>query len=193
MLMRRASLPLLFLLADAGENQGAAAVAEQWRTGNNAPAIDPEAAFPTAQLAAELRAEDTRSAAPLIGSNVDAGADLAAELFAGELGPAFLRELSEATTGLPPSDPVHRKSLIARTLFIDRVVANATERGCRQIVLLAAGLDARAWRLPQLRDDSSMTVFELDVPAAVAYKKKHVHYLEGRTYPPPSGRRVVGT
>jgi len=52
------------------------------------------AAFPTAQLVAAMRSIDARSDDPhAIGSNVEGGGrDLAAKVFAGEVGFSFLRE-----------------------------------------------------------------------------------------------------
>jgi len=45
---------------------------------------------------------------------------------------------------------------------------NMLDAGCKQIVILAAGLDARAWRLPRL--DKSVKLFEVDIPRAFTYK-----------------------
>jgi methyltransferase (TIGR00027 family) len=71
-----------------------------------------------------------------------------------------------------------------RTEAIDAAVDAAVDRGTPQLVILGAGLDARAWRLPQL---SHMTVFELDHPATQADKRRRI----GDT--PPHARRVVFT
>ena len=38
--------------------------------------------------------------------------------------------------------------VVARTVFLDDLLAEAGRRGCRQVVLLGAGFDARAFRLP---------------------------------------------
>ncbi len=54
---------------------------------------------------------------------------------------------------------LHRAAMMAvRTLFIDEVIRDATPA---QVVILGAGLDGRAWRLPELRDS---VVFEVDHP-----------------------------
>jgi methyltransferase (TIGR00027 family) len=55
----------------------------------------------------------------------------------------------------------------------------ALDAGCQQFVILAAGLDARAWRLPRL--DKSITVFEVDCAKAHAYKAETLASLT----PPP--------
>ncbi|MCB0928237.1 MAG: SAM-dependent methyltransferase [Mycolicibacterium insubricum] len=51
-----------------------------------------------------------------------------------------------------------------RTRFIDDFLGTGAER---QVVLLAAGLDARAWRLPW---PAGVTVYELDQPGVLAFK-----------------------
>lgn len=56
-----------------------------------------------------------------------------------------------------------------RTAAIDAAVHRAVRGGVRQVVLLGAGLDARAWRLECLRE---AVVFELDHPASQAFKRR---------------------
>jgi methyltransferase (TIGR00027 family) len=63
---------------------------------------------------------------------------------------------------------------LARTLHIDRIVETEVEAGARQLVLLGAGLDTRAWRLRALR---GIRVFEVDHPATQAWKKARVARL----------------
>jgi methyltransferase (TIGR00027 family) len=58
-----------------------------------------------------------------------------------------------------------------RTRAIDDAIGEATTRGVRQLVVLGAGLDARAWRLPSLHD---AVVFEVDHPSTQAYKRTRV-------------------
>lgn len=55
-----------------------------------------------------------------------------------------------------------------RTRTIDDVIAAGITAGIDQVVVLGAGLDARAWRLPALRDT---IVFEVDHPATQAHKR----------------------
>src|SRR5690349_10656589 len=52
-------------------------------------------------------------------------------------------------------------AMAARTRFFDAFFQDATQAGIRQAVILAAGLDARAYRLDW---PVSMTVFEVDQP-----------------------------
>jgi methyltransferase (TIGR00027 family) len=57
---------------------------------------------------------------------------------------------------------------VIRTRFFDDYLAAATAAGCRQVMLLAAGLDTRAFRLawPQ-----RTRVFEVDLPDVLAFKE----------------------
>ncbi|MFI7000695.1 class I SAM-dependent methyltransferase [Nocardia sp. NPDC050175] len=47
--------------------------------------------------------------------------------------------------------PGPRPSAVARTRLIDDTVAQLVDDGVRNIVILGAGFDSRAWRLPELR------------------------------------------
>jgi methyltransferase (TIGR00027 family) len=61
-----------------------------------------------------------------------------------------------------------------RTSTIDAAVRSAVTRGTTQVVVLGAGLDGRAWRMPELKGSR---VFEVDHPATQAYKRRHVTVL----------------
>jgi methyltransferase (TIGR00027 family) len=63
------------------------------------------------------------------------------------------------------------KMMVARTIAIDEAVRDA---GSPQVVILGAGLDGRAWRMPELRD---VTVFEVDHPASQQDKRARVDPL----------------
>ena len=65
--------------------------------------------------------------------------------------------------------PGVRTSAVARTRFIDDRVDRSVARGIRQVVMLGAGFDARAYRLPSLRD---CIVFEVDHPDTQARKRR---------------------
>src|SRR5262245_27224325 len=58
--------------------------------------------------------------------------------------------------------PGARTSAIARTRLIDDWTNDGIAGGAAQVVILGAGFDSRAWRLPAL---GKATVFELDHPA----------------------------
>ncbi len=61
--------------------------------------------------------------------------------------------------------------MAVRTLFIDEVVREAMPP---QVVILGAGFDGRAWRLPELRDT---VVFEVDHPDTQREKRERVGSL----------------
>ena len=55
-----------------------------------------------------------------------------------------------------------------RTRFFDDYLLGAAAAGCRQVVLLAAGLDSRAFRLPW---PAGVRLFELDLPDVIGFKE----------------------
>jgi methyltransferase (TIGR00027 family) len=61
-----------------------------------------------------------------------------------------------------------------RTLAIDAELCAAIERGATQVVILGAGLDGRAWRMPEL---ARAVVFEVDHPATQADKRTRARAL----------------
>jgi methyltransferase (TIGR00027 family) len=81
--------------------------------------------------------------------------------------------------------PGARTSAVARTRFIDERLGKAVSAGARQIVILGAGFDARAYRLPICRD---CAVFEVDHPATQARKRR---LLEGALGTVPRNVRFV--
>lgn len=66
-----------------------------------------------------------------------------------------------------------------RTAAIDTAVRGAIVGGARQLVILGAGYDGRAWRIPEL---AGVRVFEVDHPATQASKR-----ARAKTLPPPVG------
>ncbi|MFJ4656960.1 SAM-dependent methyltransferase [Nocardia sp. NPDC088792] len=70
-----------------------------------------------------------------------------------------------------------------RTRFFDEYLRDAT-RGIRQVVIVAAGLDTRAFRLGW---PSDVTVYELDSAEVLGFKQR---VLDGRSAK-PEGRRVA--
>jgi methyltransferase (TIGR00027 family) len=64
--------------------------------------------------------------------------------------------------------PGARTSGVARTQFIDDAVATALEGQLEQFVVLGAGFDSRAYRLPNLR---KVVVFEVDHPDTLSRKR----------------------
>jgi methyltransferase (TIGR00027 family) len=76
--------------------------------------------------------------------------------------------------------PGVRTSAVARTRYIDDVVADALRAGAEQVVILGAGYDARAYRVAGM---PRATVFEVDHPATSARKRAAVAAAVG-TVPP---------
>jgi methyltransferase (TIGR00027 family) len=61
------------------------------------------------------------------------------------------------------------QGMAVRTRHFDRLFTDAAADGGRQAVILAAGLDARAYRLPW---PDGTTVFEVDQPEVIEFKAK---------------------
>ncbi len=83
----------------------------------------------------------------------------------------------DAAGGVGPDPTPERKASItnyaaARTKWFDEFFIAAGSAGITQVVILAAGLDARAWRLPWLSDT---VIYEVDQPKVLAFK---AHTLE---------------
>ena len=73
------------------------------------------------------------------------------------------------TSGGEPSREQLRFHIVMRTRFFDEYLLDACARGCRQVVLLASGLDARAFRLAW---PAGTSLFEVDLPAMVSFKRR---------------------
>ena len=61
-----------------------------------------------------------------------------------------------------------------RTAAIDTAVRESIARGAKQLVILGAGYDGRAWRMKEL---AALKVFEVDHPATQGDKRKHLSEL----------------
>lgn len=72
-----------------------------------------------------------------------------------------------------------------RTKFFDDFFESATRAGAKQAVILAAGLDARAYRLDW---PAGTTVYEIDQPAVLEFKDK---VLSENAAKPTAQRRTV--
>jgi methyltransferase (TIGR00027 family) len=123
----------------------------------------------TALGVAAARAAETESDDPLI-SDPYARAFLQA---AGEgmwswfAAPDLPEQLTEAEPDLKSRMQGMVDYLAARTAFFDKFFLDATRAGVRQVVVLAAGLDSRAWRLAW---PAGTTVYELDQPRVLDFK-----------------------
>lgn len=78
-----------------------------------------------------------------------------------------------------------RDMMAVRTRFFDDFFVAATNEGIRQAVILASGLDARAYRLPW---PAKTTVYEIDQPQVIEFKTKTLADLGAA---PTADRRAV--
>ena len=79
----------------------------------------------------------------------------------------FPDELVDIDPQLPARMQAMGNYTASRTVFFDEFFLRAADAGIRQAVILAAGLDARAWRLDWPRET---TVYELDQPKVLEFK-----------------------
>jgi methyltransferase (TIGR00027 family) len=111
---------------------------------------------------------------------------IAVEEFSDPIALALLRDgeravVEQVRTGIPPQDWRQRldyelvgataEAMVARTVAIDDAIR---ARPCAQLVILGSGLDARAWRMPEL---AGTTVFEVDHPASQRDKRDRIGSL----------------
>jgi methyltransferase (TIGR00027 family) len=122
----------------------------------------------TALGVAAYRAAETAQPNPLI-------RDELASLFIGAVAMPGWQRLAQADTSwLDDDDDRGRRVMVssrefvaARTLFFDRFCADSVASGVFQVVIMAAGLDARAFRLTCLRE---CAVYEIDQPEVLEFK-----------------------
>ena len=107
------------------------------------------------------------------------GVDFFAQLASGEL------ELSDLDDETATGTVNFANAMAVRTRFFDDFFTSATEAGIRQAVILAAGLDSRAYRLPW---PSGTTLFEVDQPQVIEFKTAT---LSGLGAQPTADRRTV--
>jgi methyltransferase (TIGR00027 family) len=122
----------------------------------------------TALSVAAQRAAETAQADPLIRD------EFAALLVGAVDEPGCQTMAGGDLSWLGPENDIRRRTARAgreyvatRTIFFDDFCAAATESDMQQVVILAAGLDARAYRLPCL---SGVLVYEIDQPAVHDFK-----------------------
>ena len=77
------------------------------------------------------------------------------------------------------------EGMAVRTRHFDKLFTDAAAAGVRQAVILAAGLDARAYRLPWLDGTS---VYEVDQPEVIDFKSRTLADLGAK---PSTDRRTV--
>jgi methyltransferase (TIGR00027 family) len=108
------------------------------------------------------------------------GVDFFTRLVTGELRAEDLDSDSETVGMQRMAD-----SMAVRTKFFDEFFLGATEAGIRQAVILASGLDSRAYRLAW---PAGTTVYEIDQPEVIEFKTRT---LAGLGAEPTADRRTV--
>jgi methyltransferase (TIGR00027 family) len=145
----------------------------------------------TATMVAAARAVATRADRPLINDPFAeplvraVGVDLLVRLASGELNPTDLNDVQDGATGSAGAMSRMADNMAVRTKFFDEFFLDATKAGIKQAVILASGLDARAFRLPW---PAQTVVYEVDQPQVIEFKSRTLGEL-GAT--PTADRRVV--
>ncbi len=92
-------------------------------------------------------------------------------------------------SGIPDSSPDRMQAIIngmgARTKYFDDYLLDTVRDGVRQVVILASGLDSRAYRLDW---PAGTTVYEIDQPQVIEFKTRT---LAGLGAEPTATRRTV--
>ncbi len=121
----------------------------------------------TATMVATGRAMATKDPRGLIN-------DPFAELLVRAVGVDFFTKMMDGELDLAAIEnatPVRMQSMIdgmaVRTKYFDDYFLNATAAGVRQVVILASGLDSRAYRLPW---PAETVVYEIDQPQVIEFK-----------------------
>jgi len=125
----------------------------------------------TALGVAAARAAETESENPLINDPfarvfVEAAGEGMWSIYSN---PTLLAKAIEIEPDVQPRIQLMIDFMATRTAFIDQFFLGAADAGVRQVVILAAGLDARAWRLPW---PDGTVVYELDQPKVLDFKSK---------------------
>src|SRR6201993_2106374 len=109
------------------------------------------------------------------------GLDLFTRLASGDLTPADLQDDTDDS----PAPQRMTDNMAVRTKFFDEYFIDATNAGIKQAVILASGLDARAYRLPW---PAGTTVYEVDQPQVIEFKSRTLAELGAE---PTAYRRAV--
>ncbi|HTX94404.1 MAG TPA: class I SAM-dependent methyltransferase [Mycobacterium sp.] len=145
----------------------------------------------TATMVAAARAVATRADRPLINDRFAeplvraVGVDLLTRLASGELDPNELNDAHDGSTGSVGAMSRMADNMAVRTKFFDEFFLAATKAGIKQVVILAAGLDSRAYRLPW---PAETVVYEVDQPQVIEFKSRTLAELGAE---PTAERRVV--
>ncbi|RAV00384.1 SAM-dependent methyltransferase [Mycobacterium colombiense] len=125
-------------------------------------------------LSSDAKLIDDPYAAPLVRA---VGIDVYVRLVNGEI----------AAGGNTEFDPQRMaRGMACRTRFYDQFFLDATRGGIGQVVILASGLDSRAYRLPW---PAGTVVYEVDMPEVIEFKTLTLSDLGAE---PTAERRTVG-
>jgi methyltransferase (TIGR00027 family) len=145
----------------------------------------------TATMVAAARAVATRAERPLIDDPFAeplvraVGVDLLTRLATGEVNPDELNDAHDGATGSVGAMSRMADNMAVRTKFFDEFFLEATRAGVKQAVILASGLDARAYRLAW---PVGTVVYEVDQPQVIDFKSRTLADLGAA---PTADRRVV--
>ncbi|OBI03235.1 class I SAM-dependent methyltransferase [Mycobacterium scrofulaceum] len=145
----------------------------------------------TATMVATARAVATRADRPLINDQFAeplvraVGVELLTRLATGELNPDELNDAHDGATGSAGAMSRMADNMAVRTKFFDEFFLDATRAGIKQAVILASGLDARAYRLQW---PAGTVVYEVDQPQVIDFKSRT---LAGLGAAPTAERREV--
>lgn len=145
----------------------------------------------TATMVAAARAIATRADPPLINDPFAeplvraVGVDLLTRLASGDVDPADLNDAVNDTSGSAGAMARMTDNMAVRTKFFDEFFLDATKAGIKQAVILASGLDSRAYRLPW---PAQTVVYEIDQPQVIEFKSRTLAKLGAA---PTADRRVV--
>ncbi|WP_322857863.1 class I SAM-dependent methyltransferase [Mycobacterium shigaense] len=107
------------------------------------------------------------------------GVDVFIKMIDGEL------DLDEIENATPSRLQALTDGMAVRTKYFDDYLLNATGNGVRQVVILASGLDSRAYRLPW---PAGTVVYEIDQPQVIEFKSGT---LAGIGAEPTATRRTI--
>ena len=145
----------------------------------------------TATMVAAARAVASRADRPLINDPFAeplvraVGVDLLTRLATGEVNANDLNDVHDGATGSAGAMSRMADNMAVRTKFFDEFFLDATNAGIKQAVILASGLDARAYRLQW---PAGTVVYEVDQPQVIEFKSRTLAELGAA---PTSERRVV--
>jgi methyltransferase (TIGR00027 family) len=142
-------------------------------------------------MVAAARAVATRADSPLIDDPYAealvraVGVDLLTRLATGQVNPNELNDVHDGATGSTGAMSRMADNMAVRTKFFDEFFLEATKAGIKQVVILASGLDSRAYRLAW---PAGTVVYEVDQPQVIEFKTRTLAELGAA---PTVDRRVV--